>query len=72
MVMRKSRTPSNPRLNYPFVTLSLYTRSFLGLNMHEPHKPLLDSGLAVFLFSDSNKTAPKVNGNGPIARAVSK
>ena len=70
--MRKSRTPSNPRLNYPFVTLPLYIRNFLGLNMIEPPKPLLDSGLAVFLFADSNRIATKVNGNGPIARAVSK
>jgi hypothetical protein len=31
-----------------------------------PHKPLIDSGLAVFLFADSNKTAPKQMKNAPI------
>jgi len=31
-----------------------------------PHKPLIDSGLAVFLFADSNKTAPKAMKNAPI------
>ena len=34
--------------------------------MIEPHKPLIDSGLAVFLFTVSNKTAPKGKENAPI------
>jgi len=34
--------------------------------MIEPHKPLIDSGLAVFLLSVSNKTAPKGQENAPI------
>ena len=34
--------------------------------MIEPHKPLTDSGLAVFLFAVSNKTAPKPMKNAPI------
>ena len=33
--------------------------SSLGLNMIEPYKPLIDSGLAAFLIFDSNKSAPK-------------
>jgi hypothetical protein len=53
-------------LHYPFVTISLNIPRFLGLNMIEPHKPLIDSGLAVFLLSVSNKTAPKVMKNAPI------
>jgi len=53
------KSPVNALLQYHLVTHWLYIPRFLGLNMHEPHKPLLDSGLAVFLFSDSNKTAPK-------------
>ena len=42
-------------INYHFVTISLNIPRFLGLNMIEPHKPLIDSGLAVFLFANSNK-----------------
>ena len=53
-------------INYPFVTHWLYIPRFLGLNMIEPHKPLIDSGLAVFLFADSNKNAPKAMKNAPI------
>ena len=34
--------------------------------MIEPLKPLTDSGLAVFLLSVSNKTAPKWQKNAPI------
>jgi hypothetical protein len=34
--------------------------------MIEPLKPLIDSGLAVFRLSDSNKTAPKPMKNAPI------
>jgi len=34
--------------------------------MIEPPKPLIDSGLAVFLFADSNKTAPKGQNFAPI------
>jgi len=33
--------------------------------MIEPHKPLIDSGLAVFLFHVSNKTAPEVYEKAP-------
>ena len=57
--MRKSRTPSNPRLNYPFVTLPLYTSSFLGLNMIVADKTLTDSVLSVTLFLASNRIATK-------------
>ena len=38
----------------------------LGLNINEPLKPLIDSGLVVFLLSVSNKTAPKAMKNAPI------
>lgn len=34
--------------------------------MNEQLKPLIDSGLAVFLLSVSNKTAPKAMKNAPI------
>ena len=53
-------------INYPFITISLNIPRFLGLNKIEPPKPLIDSGLAVFLFADSNKTAPKAMKNAPI------
>ena len=52
--------------NYPFVTISLNIHRFLGLNMNEPLKPLIDSGLAVFLFAVSNKTAPEVYEKAPL------
>ena len=51
---------------YPFVTLSLYIPRFLGLNMKDADKTLIDSVLSVFLFSVSNKTASKVYENAPI------
>ena len=66
MVTAAAWNPLQHHSNYLFVTFSLYIRSFLGLNMIEPHKPLIDSGLAVFLFADSNKTAPKWCKNAPI------
>jgi len=53
-------------LHYPFVTISLNIPRFLGLNMIKPHKLLIDSRLAVFLFADSNKTASKAMKNAPI------
>jgi len=56
----------NALLQYHLVTHWLYIPRSLGLNMNEPPKPLLDSGLAVFLFPDSNKTAPKAMKNAPI------
>ena len=59
-------------MNYPFVTISLNIPRFLGLNMIEPPKPLIDSGLAVFLFADSNKTAPKAMKKAPPKRCWSK
>jgi len=62
----RRKTTANTLLQYPFVTHWLYIRGFLGLNMIEPHKPLIDSGLAVFLLSVSNKTAPKGQKNAPI------
>ena len=58
--MDRSKTHVLALLQYPFVTHWLYIPRFLGLNMIEPHKPLIDSGLAVFLFQVSNKIAPKV------------
>jgi len=61
-----AKNPANALLQYPFLTHWLYIPRFLGLNMIEPLKPLIDSGLAVFLFSDSNKTAPKAMKNAPI------
>ena len=66
MVVRYAETPAKPLPQYPFVTNWLYIPRFLGLNMIEPHKPLNDSGLAVFLLSVSNKTAPKGQKNAPI------
>ncbi|MBR0394508.1 MAG: hypothetical protein IIX04_05315 [Alistipes sp.] len=66
MVIGWQKHPINAPINYPLVTLSLYIPRSLGLNMIEPHKPLIDSGLAVFLFADSNKTAPKAMKNAPI------
>jgi len=59
-------------INYHFVTISLNIPRFLGLNMIEPHKPLIDSGLAAFLFADSNKTAPKPWKKHPPKRCWSK
>ena len=66
MVIGWQKHPINAPINYPLVTLSLYIPRSLGLNMIEPYKPLIDSGLAVFLFADSNKTAPKAMKNAPI------
>jgi hypothetical protein len=66
MVVENPESPVNTRICYPIVTIPLYKCGFLGLNMIEPHKPLIDSGLAVFLFADSNKTAPKAMKNAPI------
>ena len=66
MVIGTPKTRSCSLLQYPFLTHWLYIPRFLGLNMIEPHKPLIDSGLAVFLFADSNKTAPKGQNNAPI------
>lgn len=48
------------------LTQDIIAKRFLGLNMIEPLKPLIDSGLAVFLLSVSNKTAPKPMKNAPI------
>jgi hypothetical protein len=59
MVLENPAIPLYARFYYPFVTLSLYIRGFLGLNMIEPPKPLTDSGLAVRFLWNSNKTAPK-------------
>jgi len=56
----------NALLQYHLVTHWLYIPRSLGLNMIEPLKPLIDSGLAVFRLSDSNKTAPKPMKNAPI------
>ena len=66
MVNGTPKTRQQCPTNYPFVTLSLNIPRFLGLNMIEPHKPLIDSGLAVFLLSVSNKIAPKAMKNAPI------
>ena len=66
MVIGTAKNLINTLLQYPFVTYSLYIRGFLGLNMIEPHKPLIDSGLAVRFVFDSNKTAPKGMKNAPI------
>ena len=60
MVMETSETPTITLLQYHVVTMPLYIPRSLGLNMIEPHKPLIDSWLAVFLFQVSNKSAPKV------------
>jgi hypothetical protein len=66
MVIDTAKIPINTLLQYPFLTHWLYKPRFLGLNMIEPLKPLIDSGLAVFRLSDSNKTAPKPMKNAPI------
>lgn len=66
MVVDRRKTPANALLQYPFLTLWLYIPRFLGLNINEPLKPLIDSGLAVFLLSVSNKTAAKPMKNAPI------
>lgn len=66
MVNGTLKTRLQHLLNYHFVTISLYIPRFLGLNMIEPPKPLTDSGLAVFILSVSNKTAPKAMKNAPI------
>ena len=58
--MGTSKTPTITLPQYYFITFSLNIPRSLGLNMIEPHKPLIDSGLAVFLFPVSNKTATKV------------
>ena len=65
MVVENPETPVNTRICYPIVTMSLYNPRFLGLNMIEPPKPLIDSGLAVRFLSVSNKTATKVQEKAP-------
>jgi len=50
MVIDTTKILISALLQYPFVTLSLNIPRFLGLNMIEPLKPLIDSGLAVFLL----------------------
>jgi len=55
MVIGAPRTRSCILLQYHLVTHWLYIPRFLGLNIIEPHKPLIDSWLAVFLFANSNK-----------------
>lgn len=66
MVNDTPKTRLHRLLHYPFVTFLLYKPRFLGLNMIEPPKLLIESRLAVFLFADSNKTAPKEMKNAPI------
>ena len=66
MVIGAAKILINTLLQYPFVTHWLYIPRFLGLNMIEPHKPLIDSGLAVRFLSVSNKSAPKAYKNAPI------
>ena len=66
MVNCTLKTRLQCQINYPFVTISLNIPRFLGLNMIEPHKPLIDSGLAVRFLWNSNKTAPKGRKNAPI------
>ena len=66
MVIGSAKILINTLLQYHVVTHLLYILRFLGLNMIEPHKPLIDRGLAVFLFADSNKNAPKAMKNAPI------
>lgn len=66
MVIGAAKNLINTLLQYPFVTLLLPIPRFLGLNMIEPPKPLIDSGLAVRFIFVSNKTAPKVYENAPI------
>lgn len=65
MVMENPEPPVNTRICYPIVTMLLYNPRFLGLNMIEPPKPLIDSGLAVRFLSVSNKTATKVQEKAP-------
>ena len=50
MVVENPETLVNTRICYPIVTIPLYNPRFLGLNMIEPPKPLIDSGLAVRFF----------------------
>jgi len=66
MVIGAVKTLINTLLQYHLVTLSLNIPRFLGLNMIEPPKPLIDSGLAVRFVFDSNKSAPKGVKNAPI------
>ena len=66
MVNGTLKTRLQCQINYPFVTISLNIPRFLGLNMIEPPKPLIDSGLAVRFLWDSNKSAPKGRKNAPI------
>jgi len=66
MVIATAKILINTLLQYHVVTHWLNIPRFLGLNMIVPHKPLIDSGLAVFLFAVSNKTAPKGQKNAPI------
>jgi hypothetical protein len=66
MVIGAAKNLINTLLQYLFVTHWLYIRGFLGLNMIEPPKPLIDSGLAVRFLWNSNKTAPKGCKNAPI------
>ena len=66
MVIDTAKNLINTLMQYHFLTHWLYIPRFLGLNMIKPLKPLIDSGLAVFLLSDSNKTAPKPMKNAPI------
>jgi hypothetical protein len=65
MVIGAAKNLINTLLQYLFVTHWLYIRGFLGLNMIEPPKPLIDSGLAVRFLSVSNKIAPKVYEKAP-------
>ena len=65
MVVENPESPVNTRICYPIVTIPLYKCGFLGLNMIEPPKPLIDSGLAVRFLSVSNKTATKVQEKAP-------
>ena len=65
MVIGAVKTLINTLLQYHLVTLSLNIPRFLGLNMIEPPKPLIDSGLAVRFLSVSNKTATKVQEKAP-------
>ena len=65
MVAENPESPVNTRICYPIVTIPLYICGFLGLNMIEPPKPLIDSGLAVRFLSVSNKTATKVQEKAP-------
>jgi len=65
MVVENPESPVNTRIYYPIATMLLYICGFLGLNMIEPPKPLIDSGLAVRFLSVSNKTATKVQEKAP-------